>query len=124
MTQRLPEKLQNGKRGIGGLRACPPLLNLSTARICEYSWGWRRMSIRANIYRSLHAAIAAVSLCFLHGVDQLGDHLKQISDDAIVRDLEDRRVRVFINRDHRARALHSDEVLDRAGDSDGQIHLW
>ena len=45
----------------------------------------------------------------------------QVADDAEVRELEDRRVRVLVDRDDRLRALHADLVLDRAGDAAGDV---
>ena len=41
----------------------------------------------------------------------------QVADDAEVAELEDRRVRVLVDRDDHARALHADLVLDRARDA-------
>ena len=44
-------------------------------------------------------------------------------DDAVVGDLEDRRLGVLVDRDDGARALHADEVLDRAGDAERDVEL-
>src|SRR5690348_9395847 len=47
---------------------------------------------------------------------QLRDHVEKITDDTVVRHLEDRRVFVLVDRhDHLGRA-HAGEVLDRARD--------
>ena len=54
---------------------------------------------------------------------QLRHDLVQVADDAEVGELEDRRVRVLVDRDDRARALHADLVLDRAGDADRDVEL-
>ena len=54
---------------------------------------------------------------------QLRDDLVQVADDPEIGELEDRRVRVLVDRDDRARALHPDLVLDRAGDADGDVEL-
>src|SRR5262245_31683411 len=52
---------------------------------------------------------------------QLRDDLVQVADDPEVGVLEDRRVRVLVDRDDHARALHPDLVLDRARDADGDV---
>ena len=62
----------------------------------------------------------------MRGSDELGqlrDDLVQVADDAEVGVLEDRRVRVLVDRDDQARALHPDLVLDRAGDADRDVEL-
>jgi hypothetical protein len=48
---------------------------------------------------------------------------KQITNDAVVGHLEDRRLASFIDGDDRARALHADEVLDRARDAERNVQL-
>src|SRR5262245_7414741 len=47
--------------------------------------------------------------------------LKQVADDAVIGDLEDRSFCVLIDGHDGARAFHPDDVLDRAGDADSQI---
>src|SRR5262249_36891358 len=47
---------------------------------------------------------------------ELRHDLVQVADDADVAEVEDRRVRVLVDRDDGARALHPDLVLDRARD--------
>ena len=49
--------------------------------------------------------------------------LVQIADDAEVGEVEDRRVRVLVDRDDRAGVLHADLVLDRAGDPERDVEL-
>src|SRR5947209_7740081 len=59
-------------------------------------------------------------------LDQLGqlrDDLVHVADDAEVAELEDRRVRVLVDRDDHARALHADLVLDRAADAERDVEL-
>src|SRR4051794_32797397 len=51
------------------------------------------------------------------------DDLEQIANDAIIRDLEDRRLAVLVDRDDRPRALHADEMLDCAGDPERDVEL-
>src|SRR5437763_9656378 len=59
----------------------------------------------------------------LHGLDDRRHDLEQVADDAVVGDLEDRRVGILVDGDDRARALHADEMLDRAGDAEREIQL-
>src|SRR5439155_20529672 len=59
----------------------------------------------------------------LDELGQLRDDLVQVADDAEVGELEDRRVRVLVDRDDRPGALHPDLVLDRARDSAGHVEL-
>jgi hypothetical protein len=61
------------------------------------------------------------SLCPLQLFGQRGHDLENITDDAVIRDFEDRRVLIFIDGDDRARAFHSDYVLDRTADAQCQI---
>ena len=52
-----------------------------------------------------------------HRLDEPGDDDVEVADDAVVRDLEDRRVPVGVDRDDLRRVLHAREVLDRARDA-------
>jgi hypothetical protein len=56
-------------------------------------------------------------------VGQLGDDLEQVGDEPVVRDLEDRRVGVLVDRDDDLAVLHAGEVLDRSRDADGDVEL-
>src|SRR5205823_3961147 len=44
-------------------------------------------------------------------------------DDAEIGELEDRSVRILVDRDDHARTLHTDLVLDRARDTAGDVEL-
>src|SRR3978361_484259 len=59
----------------------------------------------------------------LDRLGQLGDDLVQIADHAEIRELEDRRVRILVDRQDVLRVLHPDLVLDRAGHTGGQVEL-
>ena len=59
----------------------------------------------------------------LDRVGQLGHDLVEVADDPEVRELEDRRIRVLVDRDDVLRGLHPDLVLDRAGDPGGEVEL-
>src|SRR6185503_6311186 len=56
----------------------------------------------------------ATSASGAHELRELRDDLVKITHDADVAEVEDRRVRVLVDRDDSPRALHSDLVLDRA----------
>src|SRR5689334_20642862 len=65
----------------------------------------------------------SAALLRLDRLGQLGDDLVQVAHHAEVRELEDRRVRVRVDRDDVLRVLHADLVLDRAGDPDREVQL-
>src|SRR5215467_14576760 len=52
---------------------------------------------------------------------QFGDHLVEIRDQAIIGDLENRRVLVLVDRDDHLGVLHPGEMLNCAGDADRDI---
>src|SRR6056297_3657169 len=54
---------------------------------------------------------------------QLRHRVEQIGDKAIVRDLEDRRFLVLVDRDNHLGVLHAGEVLDRARDADRDVEV-
>src|SRR5690242_18157905 len=49
--------------------------------------------------------------------------LEQIAYRAVIRGFENRRVLVFIDRHNGFRAFHADQVLNRSGNTDGDVHL-
>src|SRR6187549_1686268 len=59
----------------------------------------------------------------LYGGDDRGHDLEQVADNAVVGDLEDRGVGVFVDRDDRVRTLHADEMLDGARDAERHVEL-
>src|SRR5262245_20758637 len=73
-------------------------------------------------------SIGAVAIRFLaplglNGLGELGHDLVQVAHDPEVRELEDRRVRVLVDRDDVLRALHPDLVLDSARDAGREVQL-
>src|SRR5690348_5080433 len=52
---------------------------------------------------------------------QLGHDLEEVADQTVDGDLEDRRVRVLVDRDDGAGILDAGEVLDGAGDADRHV---
>src|SRR5215204_661296 len=78
----------------------------------------RAIRVRRDLQEGALAALAG-----LHGLGELRDDLVEVADDAEVGELEDRRVRVLVDRDDVLGALHPDLVLDRAGDARGEVEL-
>src|SRR3954469_23783994 len=64
-----------------------------------------------------------VALRRLHRCGQRRNDLECVTDDAVVRDLEDRRFLVLVDRDDRARSTHACEMLDGARDANSDIEL-
>jgi len=56
-------------------------------------------------------------------VDEFGDDVEEVVDDRVVGDVHDRRVGVRVDRDDRIGALHAGDVLDCAGDTDGDVDV-
>src|SRR4051794_40311102 len=71
----------------------------------------------------LREAIVLRTLLGLHGLGELGQDLVEITNDAEVGELEDRGVRVLVDRHDVLGVLHADLVLDRARDARGQVQL-
>src|SRR3954464_2209681 len=69
------------------------------------------------------AAYAGSALAGLDRLGQLRSDLEQVTDDAEIGDLEDRRLFVLVHRDDRLRRLHTGAVLDRSGDAQCDIQL-
>src|SRR4051794_17472988 len=69
------------------------------------------------------AAAIALALAGLHRLGELGEDLVEVADDPEVGELEDRGVRVLVDRHDVLRGLHADLVLDRAGDARGEVEL-
>src|ERR1044071_4505179 len=69
------------------------------------------------------AGLHVLSVELADGLGQHGNDLEQIAHHAVIRDLEDRRFGILVDRDDAARRRHSGKVLDRAGDPDGHVEL-
>src|SRR5690349_4482209 len=73
---------------------------------------------------TLWAVIGSVSLLRLtHRARERGNDLEDVADDAVVGDLEDRRLLVLVDGDDRLRRAHAGEVLNGAGDADRDVQL-
>src|SRR2546429_6707380 len=55
---------------------------------------------------------------------QLRHDLEQVADDAVVGDLEDRRLGILVDRDDHLRRAHAGQVLDRGRDAKPPVELW
>ena len=64
-----------------------------------------------------HLVLSADSTLALDRLDELRDDDIEVADDAVVCDLEDRRVLVGVDGDDLLRVLHAGEVLHRTGDA-------
>src|SRR5215469_17372744 len=70
-----------------------------------------------------HHSVSRRLLRFLQLFGESGHDFENVCDHAVIGDLEDGRVLVFVYRHNRARALHADNVLNRAADSQGEIQF-
>src|ERR1700729_2585812 len=78
--------------------------------------------------RFIQSAVSIVVLTWLLAkladrLGQLGNRLIQIRDQAVIGDLEDRRVFILVDRDDHLGILHAGEVLDRGGNADRDIEF-
>src|SRR5687768_16737985 len=71
---------------------------------------------RSARWPSVGLASAELLLEFRHD-------LEEVADEAVVGDLEDRRLLVLVDGDVDLRVLHAGEVLDRPRDADGDVEL-
>src|SRR5689334_12452356 len=80
---------------------------------------WKRMS---GLSRKKFAIGALFESSFVR-IDEPRDHLDRVADDAVMRDVEDRRLGIGVDGDDVLRFLHAGPVLDGAGDADGDVQL-
>src|SRR3954469_25900080 len=79
--------------------------------------GWTRADNQDINFKSL--ALGHALLLQLR--DDRRRELEEITLDAVIGDLEDRRVRVLVNRHDRARSLHANEMLNRTRNAEGHV---
>ena len=58
------------------------------------------------------------------GFCQLGNQFEQVTNQPVVRHLEDRGFFVLVDRDVDLLVFHAGQLLDHAGDTDGDVQLW
>src|ERR1700761_9502849 len=73
-------------------------------------------------HRSRSILPSSLRLFFEFGQDG-GDELGNIADDAVVSDLEDRGFGIAVDGDDGLALVHAGEMLDGAGDADGDVEL-
>src|SRR5580658_9239854 len=87
----------------------------------------RRASKRSSTLSLATTSTSAMAACLrfpsTYQALELRHDLEQIADQADVRDLENRRLAVLVDRDDRTRILDAGQVLDRAGDAQRHIQL-
>src|SRR6201991_4387546 len=113
-----------------------PMASMPLSR-CAWSTSARRMSkpLRAQtwamplpIWPAPMTPIRLImtrysALLLFHRSGQLGHDLEEIAHDAVVGNLEDRGFLVLVDRDDHLAVLHAGEMLDRAGDADGDVEV-
>src|SRR5262245_36552811 len=76
----------------------------------------------SSVSRGMDDAACLYGL-FLQFSDNRRHDLEQVAGNAVVGDFEDRRVRVLVDGNDGPRALHADDVLNRAGDTERDVEL-
>src|SRR6476646_10596955 len=78
---------------------------------------------KASVCTDVVAPFRRTSSLSLERLDHGGNDFEQVADDAVLGDLEDRRVGVLVDGDDGLAALHADQMLDGAGDAEREIEL-
>src|SRR2546425_5246526 len=79
-----------------------------------------RLALRPRDVLRLALRFIQQSLEFL---GQRRDHLEEVGHDAVIGDLEDRRLRVLVDGDDDLRGAHAGQVLDGARDAEAEVEL-
>src|SRR6516165_9481562 len=61
---------------------------------------------------------------FFQGFRKGRHDFKDVANQAVIRDFENRRIRILVDGHDGVRAFHTDNVLDRAADAEREIKLW
>src|SRR5215469_8459514 len=82
-------------------------------------------SIRSEVMAPLRIGAGATSRGLALGKlrVELRYDLEQVADNAVIGDLEDRRLFILVDGDDHLRILHPGEMLNGAGDADSDIEL-
>src|SRR5664279_4640365 len=94
--------------------------HLGTARVFRACPSLAKTPARIRPAVSLLAKLLAKLAEFL---GQLRNRLIEIRDQAVIGDLEDRRVLILVDRHDHLGILHAGEMLDRAGNADRDVEL-
>src|SRR5262249_6870189 len=90
---------------------------------CANSRAMSRIIVCSSVSSILMILPGLLFQQLLELVGERGHHLEQVRHDAVVGDLEDRRLRILVDRDDDLRRPHAGQVLDRAGDAEPQVEL-
>src|SRR5438045_3526639 len=93
----------------------PPPTMTTSASICG------RSIFASGLRKWIIGLLNAFGLFYFF--NQRRHNLKNVSHDAVIRNLENWRFRIFVDGDDRARAFHANDVLDGAADSEREIKL-
>ncbi len=86
--------------------------------------GRRRPPVRGHRgHRDRRGRRLSLRSAVLEGLDELGEDLVDVADDAEVGDREDRGVGVLVDGDDRSRVLHAHQMLHGPGDATGDIDV-
>src|SRR3954470_24721544 len=100
---------------------------LIIAAICHLTPATRFRACRFPRINAGHSRPPSFSISLLselaEPLGQFRNRLIEIRDQAVIGDLEDRRVLILIDRDDHLGILHAGEMLDRAGNADRDIEL-
>src|SRR5262245_54097693 len=119
--------LRHGRRRCGGSRT-GRMRSGPYATGAADAGGSRTGRMRSGPYakaRQMPAALVGAGHVrpALVELGELLGHVEEIARRAVVGDVEDRRLRVRVDRDDRARRLHAGEMLNRARDAEGEVDL-
>src|SRR5262245_35422862 len=79
-------------------------------------------TLRISIFTSAGCPASSIAPLFQLRLERR-HRLEEVRDQADIGDLEDRRLLVLVDGHDDLRVLHSGQMLDRAGDADGDIEL-
>src|SRR5690606_33787934 len=82
-----------------------------------------RTGLHPNQRRGYAASANVSSHLSLELAFKLGQDFKEVADQSVVGDLEDRRIGILVDGDDVAGILHAGQVLDGSGDAAGDIEI-
>ena len=86
---------------------------------------WKHGQTSGQTLRTARGGVVDLKLlaCCFHGFSQCRNYFEQIADDAVIGYFEDRCFGIFVDGNDALSALHADEMLNGAGDPDGEVEL-
>src|SRR4051812_49783948 len=82
-----------------------------------------RTNRKTTLWAFMRSGGSVSLLRLAHRARERGNDLEHVPHDAVVGDLEDRRLLVLVDGDDRLRGAHPGEVLDGARDADGDVQV-